>query len=105
MFAHTSVQLTFKPAGSQPIGAGVVVNSYRKIESGYSPFFYWEAACPIDVPCADLVDDAIAADREIREEAVEALGEARLEGAVGGLVLGRGVVAIGPGVDGNFPRM
>lgn len=32
LFPDTSVQLTFKPAGSQPIGDGVVVNSYRKIE-------------------------------------------------------------------------
>jgi dihydrofolate reductase len=30
LFADTSVQLTFRPAGSQPIGDGVVVNSYRK---------------------------------------------------------------------------
>jgi dihydrofolate reductase len=32
LFPDTSVQMTFKPAGSQPIGDGVVVNSYRKIE-------------------------------------------------------------------------
>jgi dihydrofolate reductase len=33
LFADTSVQLTFRPAGSQPIGDGVVVNSYRKMEA------------------------------------------------------------------------
>lgn len=37
LFADTSVQLTFKPAGSQPIGDGVVVNSYGKIAPVRAP--------------------------------------------------------------------
>jgi dihydrofolate reductase len=37
LFPGVSTQLTFEPAGSQRIGAGAVVNTYRKIETPVRP--------------------------------------------------------------------